>query len=331
MADFHIAGHAVPKWAAFGGIGAVVVGGILYLRKKNSSASSGGSGSSSSATDPVTGLPYSEDNQVDPATGLTYLSEAQQYGSVAAAEAAVGAGYGGVSGGDEGTSGEAYGEPTYTTPESGSETYSTNAQWAAAVQAALPAITGDTAGNVATAIANYLAGLPQASSTGVNDMQVAVAEFGPAPAGGTIIAPSSSSGATGTGSGSSGGSGASTGTTAGTGTTTPSGGSSSKGGPITNVPGNFRVTGVSGLKISLAWDPVTVPPGQGPLRGYTLAYGQSASSLPYTQQLGASATSTSVTFNSGAGSNGLTHYFEVWADPADTGGPHAGPISAKTQ
>jgi hypothetical protein len=215
---FTIAGKHVPKWAAFGAAGVAVVGGVLYLRSRNSSGSGSSGTSDSSATDPVTGLPYSEDNQIDPATGLTYLSEAEQYGSVAAAEAAVGAGYGGVSGTTgEGASGEAYGEPTYTTPEGTGETYLTNAQWAAAIQAALPAITGDTSADVATAIANYLASLPQASAAGVTDMQVALAEFGPAPGGGgAIIAPASSSGATGTGSSTSGGSGASTGNTSGT-------------------------------------------------------------------------------------------------------------------
>lgn len=323
MADFHIGGHAVPKWAAFTGIGVIVVGGVLYFRHENAGSSGAAASSDQSGTDPVTGLPYSEDQQIDPATGLTYLSEAQQYGSVAAAEAAVGAGYGGVSDDTEGYSGDAYGEPTsgYQTTDT-EPAYATNAEWAAAVQAALPAITGDSASNVATAIANYLANLPQATTQEASDMQVALAEFGPPPTGTfSVIAPSSSSGTTGTGSPSSGGSGASTGTSS----------SSPAGGPITAVPSNFRVTGVNGLKISLAWDAVQVPAGQGPLAGYTVAYGQSASDTPYQVSVGPGTTSTTVTFNSGAGSNGLTHYFTVWARPASPGGPHAGPISAKTQ
>jgi len=193
-----IAGKHVPKWAAFGGIGVVVVGGVLYFKRKSSGSSSS---ANSSATDPVTGLPYSEDNQVDPATGLTYLAEAEQYGSVAAAEAAVGAGYGGVSGvTSTGYSGVGYGEPTqaYQTAQGG-EAYATNAEWASAVIAALPQITGDSSSDVATAVANYLAGLPL-TSTQANDIQVALAEFGPPPTGSfSVVTQGSGSGPTGTG------------------------------------------------------------------------------------------------------------------------------------
>jgi len=222
MADTTIAGHKVPKWGVYAGIGVVVVGGVLYLRKKNSgSSASSASGSSASGTDPVTGLPYSEDNQVDPATGLTYLSEAEQYGSVAAAEAAVGAGYGGVSASGEGYSGLGYGYPTYSPTETTNGAYATNAAWAQAVQAGLPGITGDSANNVATAIGNYLGGLALTAAQ-ANDIQVAIAEYGPPPSGNLqIIQASSASGATSTGSSTSPSSGAST--TSGTpaSTTTP--------------------------------------------------------------------------------------------------------------
>ena len=48
----------------------------------------GGRVADPSAIDPVTGLPYSQDNPIDPLTGQAYLTEAQPYGSVSAAEQA---------------------------------------------------------------------------------------------------------------------------------------------------------------------------------------------------------------------------------------------------
>jgi Fibronectin type III domain len=324
MASFDIAGHKVPRWAAFAGVGAVVVGGVLYFKNRNSSSSSSSTGTAanSSATDPVTGLPYSEDDQIDPATGLTYLSEAEQYGSVAAAEAAVGAGYGGVSDTGEGYSGEAYGEPTYTTAEGSSETYATNAEWAAAVQAGLPSITGDSSSDVATAVANYLAGLPL-TTTQANDIQVALAEFGPPPTGSySIIAASSSSGATSTGSASSPGSGAST-------SSSPTSSAPAAGAPITVAPTGFRVVSVTnGDDVNLAWNALKPPAGEGPLTGYMIAYGPTSGSQQYKQQVGGQTTEATVP-GVGAGSAGK-HYFELWALPAKSGGPHAGPIEATT-
>lgn len=200
-----IGGKHIPKWGVYAGVGVVVVGGILYFKRKGGSSSSS-AGTSGSATDPVTGLPYSEDNQIDPATGLTYLGEAQQYGSVAAAEAAVGAGYGGVSNASAGYSGLGYGGSysgssggTYQTAQGSAETYATNSEWASAVIAALPSVTGDSSSDVASAVANYLAGLPL-STTQANDIQVALAEFGPPPTGSfSIIAAGSGSGSTGSG------------------------------------------------------------------------------------------------------------------------------------
>jgi hypothetical protein len=66
----------------------VVVAGGIYMYKRSSSASTSASTTASTGIDPVTGLPYSEDQTVDPLTGMTYLAEAQEYGSVSAAEAA---------------------------------------------------------------------------------------------------------------------------------------------------------------------------------------------------------------------------------------------------
>lgn len=210
MADtVEIAGKRVNKWVVYGGVAGVGIVGFLWWKNRNGSSSA--SGQNASATDPVTGLPYSEDNQVDPATGMTYLAEAQQYGSVAAAEAAVGAGYGGVSGVGGGYSGVGAGYPTqtYTTGSATgtSAQFATNADWAQEVIAQIPSVTGDSASDVATAVANYLAGLAL-NATQANDIQVALAEFGPPPVGSfQIITAGSGSGPTSTGSGSSGGSG----------------------------------------------------------------------------------------------------------------------------
>lgn len=320
MASFSIAGHKVPRWAAFAGVGAVVVGGVLYFKNRSSSSSSSsGTGTSATATDPVTGLPYSEDNQIDPATGLTYLAEAEQYGSVAAAEQAVEAGYGSAGIGSEGGtgySGEAYGEPTYTTAEGSAETYATNSEWAAAVQAGLPSITGDSSSDVATAVANYLAGLPL-TTTQANDIQVALAEFGPPPTGSfSIIAASSSSGATSTGSSSSPGGGASTGTTTTTAPAAPA--------VIKTAPTGFRVVSVTGGdNVNLAWNAVKGA------TGYVIAYGPTSGSQQYKQGVGGGATTEATVPGVGAGSAGK-HYFELWATPAAPGGPHAGPIEATT-
>lgn len=299
-----LAGHKVNKWVAYGTGGAVIVGGVLIMRRRSSASSSGSSSSSAqSGTDPVTGLPYSMDNQVDPVTGLTYLAEAQQYGSVSAAEASVGAGYGGVSGTGTGYSGTAYGSPTFTTTDSstpGATTgYTTNQEWAAAVQAALPAITGDTASDVATAVAHYLASLPL-TSTQANDIQVAIAEFGPPPVGTfSIVTQGSGSGPTTTGSG----------------TPPPA-----QHGPITVTPVNLHVTQVYTNSAQVAWLAPTLPSGQGPIESYEVAaYDQHGTlvngpfSVPPSQLYG----------NIGGLKSKTAYHVNVWCNPAKSGGPHA--------
>lgn len=178
-------GKNVPTWAVVGGSGILVVGGVLYLKRKNSgTAQASGTGS---GTDPATGLPYAQDNQIDPATGLTYLQEAQQYGSVSAAEQAVSAGYGGTYGGGYGgASGLGYGTPAsgYDYYAGGSQpatAYTTNAQWAQAVEAGLTAI-GYDAQAIGSAIGKYLLSMPLTSDQ-VTIVQTAVAEYGPPPVG----------------------------------------------------------------------------------------------------------------------------------------------------
>ena len=140
------------------------------------------SNSGATGTDPVTGLPYSQDDATDPITGQQYLAEAEQYGSVAAAEASV----------------SAYGQSTATgsgipvnpaSPASsgsintpvGTSVYTSNAAWAQAATAGLTDV-GYSGTDVATALGDYLTQTPltPAQATLVN---TAIAEYGPAPVG----------------------------------------------------------------------------------------------------------------------------------------------------
>lgn len=160
-----------------GGKIAIVVGGaaVAYYMYKRKAASS--SSSSSTGIDPVTGLPYSQDNMIDPMTGMTYLAEATQYGSVSAAEAALAGS--GVGTGAYGTGGY----PVTTGSGGGGTTsgYGTNAQWAQAVESGLSSI-GYNPTNVADAIGRYLGGLPLTSSE-ATIVYAALGEYGNPPVG----------------------------------------------------------------------------------------------------------------------------------------------------
>lgn len=293
-------------WAGVAFTAAIV--GFAYWRHRQA----GGSASSST--------PAAATAPIDPATGYPTGSPED----LAALQAQSGAsdGYGSYSGGeDTGTTGQLYYDPAdglydltspYTgtaasgttagTANTGPGTFTDDAYW---VSYAEENVTGYSASAVQGALAAYLAGIPL-TTTQMSIYQAAIAVAGtpPTPGPTPTLATQSTSGTT-------------------------SGTSSSKGGAITVVPQGFHAT-VSGLTVTLGWTNPPLPAGQGPVRSIIIAYGQSASSLPYQQTVAAGATSTTITFNSGPGSQGLTHYFEAWYDPADTGGPHAGPISAKT-
>lgn len=168
------------KWI-IGGV-ALVAGGYLYLRHKASS-STASSSTDPNAIDPLTGLPYSQDQQVDPLTGLTYLAEAQQYGSVQAAEAAFS---GTAGGGGAGTAGYPSGNVgTGTTGNTGS--YATNAAWSQAVVAGLAALGYDPQA-VSAALGALFAQAPLTPDQ-VTIVQAAEAEFGPPPQGSYPIIP----------------------------------------------------------------------------------------------------------------------------------------------
>ena len=167
--------------------GATAVGGYLVIHHHSTTGSwnpwSSGSGAASSATDPVTGLPVSEDNTIDPVTGLTYLAEAQQYGSVSTAEASVSA-YGGSEASGSGI------PVNPAVPESdqgsantvvGTNVYTSDSAWSQAAQAGLTDI-GYTGTDVSAALGLYLTGQP-VTSTQAQIINAAIGEYGPPPQG----------------------------------------------------------------------------------------------------------------------------------------------------
>ncbi len=294
---------------AGGGLAAVY---LVYRYKKNQSAATSSAASNPAAIDPVTGLPYSEDNTVDPLTGQAYLAEAQQYGSVSAAEAALsaaGSGYGyGSSGGggygyssSYGAAGTSTGSGLATDTTQGTS-YASNAAWAQAVEAGLTTI-GYSATDISAALGRYLGNLPETAAQ-ATIVEAAIAEYGPPPTGSFQVIMATPSNAAPTGSGNTG-----------TGTSTPP-----KGGPITVTPVNLHVTQVSATSVGVAWAAPTIPAGQGPLTGYTAevytAAGQSEGP-PWTVPAG------QLYANAGGLKSKTAYHLNVWCEPAQSGGPHA--------
>jgi PASTA domain len=177
--------------------GSLLLGGYLEIKHHKSTGSwnpFGGSSSSSSASgsaiDPVTNLPYSEDDTIDPITNLPYLQEAEQYGSVAAAEADVssygassstgsGVGVSPASGtGSDGTSTTATGAVT-------ANTYTSDAAWEQAAVAGLTDIGYDSQ-TVSNALGAYLTNTPVTAAQKVI-IDAAIGEFGPSPTSHQII------------------------------------------------------------------------------------------------------------------------------------------------
>lgn len=183
-----IGGREVSNWYLIGGAAGAVA--VVYLVRKNSSSSAVPAGTIGQAgTDPVTGMPYAQDQQVDPVTGMTYLNEAQQYGSVQAAEAAVSGGPGASQGWTAG--GPAYGGGGGVVTQPG---YATDAQWAQAAQAGLSGLGYDPQA-IATALGLFFARHPLTSAQ-AGIVQAAEAEYGPPPQGTWEIIPVPSGGGT---------------------------------------------------------------------------------------------------------------------------------------
>jgi PASTA domain len=179
-----IGGKQISNWWLAGGVAGAI--GVFILVKRGGLGSKASS-SSPTATNPLTGLPYSQDNAIDPLTSMSYLAEAQQYGSVAAAEQAISSGVGQSVGG--GTGAQTSGFPTIGQVTGGAPTgnsYSSDAQWAQAVTAGLTNL-GYSPTDVAAALGLYFQSQPLGSgSDGVSYLsivQAAIAEFGPPPVG----------------------------------------------------------------------------------------------------------------------------------------------------
>lgn len=177
-----IAGKKIGwPWIAGGAAG---VGLVVYIYRKNAKGS-GQAGAGSTGIDPVTQLPYSQDNATDPVTGMTYLNEAQQYGSVAAAEAAAtgsstfSPGLGVTGPLDSGFPTSQFFNPG--PPQPTATGYPTFAAWAQAVQGGLSNL-GYSPESVATALGLFNAQHPL-SQQQAQIIRTAEAEFGPPPGG----------------------------------------------------------------------------------------------------------------------------------------------------
>lgn len=191
MIDLHNPFKGMPKPAVYATIaGTVGIGGYMVIRHHKSTGSwnpwsSGTASSGSGGVDPVTGLAYSQDNVTDPITGQTYLGEAQQYGSVQAAESAVGSyGQSSPSGSGIGVQPAVPGQDGTSNPapgSSGSATYTSNAAWAQAATAGLAEI-GYNETEVATALGEYINQVP-VSPDQAKLINVARAEYGNPPIG----------------------------------------------------------------------------------------------------------------------------------------------------
>jgi PASTA domain len=191
--DFKNPFEGLPKPVIIGGIAVTAGGSGLYLylhhKKTGSWFGSGTAATATDTTDPVTGLPTSEDNTIDPVTGLTYLAEATQYGSVATAESAVSA-YGASSATGTGTGvlpadGGVSGTTTSAAGSVNSPTYTSDAAWAQAVQAGLSSVSGGTSydgTDIGTAIGDYLENVPVTAAQ-ASVINTALAEYGPPPSG----------------------------------------------------------------------------------------------------------------------------------------------------
>jgi hypothetical protein len=307
---------STPVAVAVGGGGLVAV--YLVIKQRKAAAAASGT---QTGTDPVTGLPYSQDNQVDPLTGQTYLAEAQEYGSVAAAEQAVSAESAGLTNYGSGAETSSYGYAPGTGSTVSGTGYASNAAWSQAVTAGLGDL-GYSSSDVASALGLYLGGLPLNTladgTSAVSIVQAALAEYGPPPtppAAGIIMPSGTSTAAAGS---------TSTSTTPTTTSTPPPAAAASAPAVITVAPSGFRVVSVTGGdNVNLAWNAVKGA------TGYVIAYGPTSGSQQYKQGVGGGATTEATVPGVGAGSAGK-HYFELWATPAAPGGPHAGPIEATT-
>ena len=203
------------------------------------------SAGTAASIDPITGLAYSQDNATDPVTGQQYLAEAEQYGSVAAAEAAVSAfGQSTATGSGIGVNPASPASSGSINTPVGTSVYTSNAAWAQAATAGLADV-GYSETDVATALGDYLTQTPLTPAQ-AQLVNVAIAEYGPAPVGNlqVILQPASQPSTTTTGSGP-------------TVPPTPVPAGSFPSRPVPPAtPGGVHQLSVTGNSVSLAWDPV---------------------------------------------------------------------------
>lgn len=191
----------MKRWQVYTVIGGSTAIGFYFVyshHKKTGSwnpwsNANNGSSSNSAGTNPVTGLSYTEDNAVDPMTGETYLQEAQQYGSVSAAEASVSA-YGQSTASGSGipvnpASPVSSGSPN---PVVGTNVYTSNAAWSQAATAGLVSVGYDGIA-VSEALGAFLTQTPETPDQ-VKITRTAIAEYGPPPVGNLQIIPMPASG-----------------------------------------------------------------------------------------------------------------------------------------
>lgn len=206
MAGVTIFGHQFSP-AELGGVGvgaAVLTYAVWKQHKTSAAAAAATTATAATAIDPVTGLPYSEDSEIDPLTGQSYLAEAQEYGSVTAAEDSTAdesaIDYSQADTSDYGPAGET------STTSTGvvAQTYASNAAWAQAVEAGLTDV-GYTSTDIAAALGLYLASLPLGTAPDGTSyatiVEAAIAEYNPPPVGTYQIIMAPATGSTGSGGG----------------------------------------------------------------------------------------------------------------------------------
>lgn len=289
------------------GIGASIV--ISRRKAAASAAASSATGTADSSSsgdayppDGTTGNP-ADPYSLDPSTGITYGDE----GGLSA-----GTGYGDYGGGydDPGDAGSGTGDDAAGYPigseadlqwqatQGSSTAITTNTAW---MQEALTLLPGGASAANSAALSNILAGVTVTAAQ-VAIFNQAVALTGEQPPQGYPPINQSTTAAQPTGSGSAG-------------KTT-----------VNTAPTGFRVKSVAGNNVTLEWNAL---PGA---TGYTIAYGKTlASAQQYKQSVQGGATTSATVADVGGATPGGVHYFELWADPAQANGPHAGPIQVTLQ
>lgn len=200
--EIHVPGIGdFPRWAVFGGLGAVGIAIIMYYRSHGSGSPGGSSTAAAAApsTDafPPDGTSGNPDDpySTDPATGRTYGDEQSgAYGTAAYGAYSQGAG---LNGNDaypwDGTTGNpndpysmdpstnsTYGDEGYSTGTGVGQEFLTNGSWVQYAENYLTSTVGLSAGTVSSALGKYIAG--QAVDSAQQDIinqAVAVAGYPP--------------------------------------------------------------------------------------------------------------------------------------------------------